>query len=67
MIRFLTSLVTIVTLIAIDNQASGADGLTNYGDLMRLVVWALIALNAGQMYGQVVEYARDEENAHERV
>ena len=65
MIRFCTSLVTVFVLIAIDNKAPGA--LPGYGDLMRLVVWSLIALNARQMYIQVVEYARDEENAHERI
>jgi hypothetical protein len=33
-----------IVLIAIDNQADA--GLPNYGDLMRLVVWGLIAYSA---------------------
>jgi hypothetical protein len=57
--RSLLSLVTIVVLVAIDNQASGPDGLINYGDLMRLVVWSLIACNAVTIYEYVRKVAHD--------
>lgn len=44
--QFLFQMVNALVLIAIDNQAAGPDGLLNYGDLMRLVVWGLIAYSA---------------------
>lgn len=65
MIRFITSLVTVFVLIAIDSKAPGR--IPEYGDLMRIIIWTLVALNTRQMYVQVVEYANDEENAHERI
>lgn len=51
----LMNMTTAIVLIAIDNQASGADGLTNYGDLMRMVVWAIVIWNGAR----VAYFARD--------
>jgi hypothetical protein len=52
--RFLTSVITILVLIAIDNKAPGA--IAEYGDLMRAVVWTLILINGAQVCESVRDY-----------
>lgn len=49
-VRIFLAMVTIVTLIAIDSQAAGEDGLQYYGHALRSLVWLIIAANGIVFY-----------------
>jgi hypothetical protein len=58
-LRILLAMITIVTLIPLDTQAAGPDGLLAYGLAFRALIWIIIGINAIMLYEGVRSIAQE--------
>jgi hypothetical protein len=59
-LKIILSLITVLVLLGIDDQAAGEDGLLYYGLILRGLVWLIIGANTIMLYEGLCDIAEQD-------